>query len=89
MAVVIAGSAWVLRLPSGLRQIVPRCGEVWLPSKQVRRQHLALEGRTGKKIRLNSALPERTEKKRLPLEEGQRQPSGPRDMGQCHPQGRS
>jgi len=79
--VVIAGSVSVHLLPQPLRQTVPQCGERWLPSKQVRRQPRCLGRRTGKKIWLSSALPERTEKKRLPLEQGQRQPSGPARHG--------
>lgn len=79
VAVVIEGSGWVLRSPSHVS--VPQCGETWLPSKLVRRQPPCLGRRTGKKIWSSSALPERTEKKRLLLEVGKRQPSGPARHG--------
>ncbi|PZM12967.1 hypothetical protein CPY51_15675 [Rhizobium tubonense] len=54
---------------------------MWLPSKKVRRQPRCLGRRTGKKIWLSSALRERAAKKRLPLDQGQRQPSGPAQQG--------
>ncbi len=73
VAVVIAGSGWVLRLPLSVRRTVLRCGETWLPAKLIRRQPPCLGRRTALTIWLSSALPERAGEKRLPLEEGQRQ----------------